>query len=239
MTESGVRYEAVFFDAGETLVYPHPSFPELFALVLREHGHEVEPERVREQLHRTSALFLDAARTKEIWTTSPERSRAFWHRVYQAIFDGLGLLSGADAFERLEKEFTDVGNYRLFPDVERNLRHLDRAGLKLGVVSNFEEWLERLLELLGVTPYFDVRVISGVEGIEKPDPAIFRLALERHGVAADRSVYVGDSPEFDIEPAESIGMLGVLIDRRGRHPDHGGVRITSLDDLPTVIGVRA
>jgi putative hydrolase of the HAD superfamily len=94
-----------------------------------------------------------------------------------------------------------------------------------------------LLESLGVAASFDVRVISGVEGIEKPDPAIFRLALHRAGVQPKESVYVGDNPAFDTRPAELLGMLGVLIDRRGRFPDHAGVRITTLDDLPSVIGV--
>ena len=117
------------------------------------------------------------------------------------------------------------------------LSRLESAGLRLGLVSNFEEWLERLLEQLGVARFFDVRVISGVEGVEKPDPAIFRLALERAGVEPGASVYVGDSPEFDTAPAEALGMLGVLIDRRGRFPDHPGPRITSLDELPGLLGI--
>ncbi|HXJ64014.1 MAG TPA: HAD-IA family hydrolase, partial [Actinomycetota bacterium] len=109
--------------------------------------------------------------------------------------------------------------------------------LELGLVSNFEEWLEQLLEHLDVTRFFDVRVISGVEGMEKPDPAIFRLALERMGVAAADAAYVGDNVLYDVEPAEALGMTGVLLDRRGRHEDFGGVRIASLDALPGVLGL--
>jgi putative hydrolase of the HAD superfamily len=143
--------------------------------------------------------------------------------------DGLG--------ELLYAEFTDLANYRLFDDVRDALERLSDAGLRLGVVSNFEEWLERLLEQLEVTHYFDVRVISGVEGMEKPDPRIFRLALDRAGVEPGDAVYVGDNPLFDTEPAEALGMRGVLIDRRERYPEHGGVRITSLEELPAVIGL--
>jgi putative hydrolase of the HAD superfamily len=108
----------------------------------------------------------------------------------------------------------------------------------MGVVSNYEEWLERMLTVLDVSGYFAVRVISGVEGIEKPDLRLFRMALERASVAADESVFVGDSPAFDVEPAEAVGMLGVLIDRKGRFPAHSGPRITSLDQLPDVIGLE-
>ena len=112
------------------------------------------------------------------------------------------------------------------------------AAARGGEFAGHEAWLEQLLESLGVASSFDVRVISGVEGMEKPDPAIFRLALDRAGVQPQESVYVGDNPDFDTRPAEDLGMLAVLIDRRGRFADHSGLRITTLDDLPSVIGLE-
>jgi putative hydrolase of the HAD superfamily len=151
----------------------------------------------------------------------------------------MGLAYGDGLADRLYRTFTDLSNYRLFPDVEQVLERLLATGLRLGVISNFEEWLERLLESLDATRFFEVRIISGVEGMEKPDPRIFHLALDRLGVSASESVYVGDNPMFDIEPANEVGMLAVLLDRRGRFPDHAGPRITSLDDLPSVIGIAS
>jgi HAD superfamily hydrolase (TIGR01549 family) len=117
------------------------------------------------------------------------------------------------------------------------LRRLRDAGLRLGIISNFEEWLERLLDQLRVREYFDVRVISGVEGMEKPDPRIFELAMSRAGVDAGSSVHVGDSPTFDVEPAGALGMFPVLIDRRERFPDAPGTRIASMRELPGVLGL--
>jgi putative hydrolase of the HAD superfamily len=61
--------------------------------------------------------------------------------------------------------------------------------------------------------------------------------MERAGVEPGQSVYVGENPEFDTEPAEAVGMFGVLIDRRGRFPEHPGPRITTLDDLAGIIGL--
>ncbi len=232
-----VPYRAVFFDAGETLVYPHPSFPELLAQVLGEQGHRVDPADIREKVHVVSSIFTEAARRGELWSTSRQRSERFWATVYSTLLAELGLPFGNGLKRAVYETFTDLANYRLFPDVLSTLERLRGAGLTLGVVSNFEEWLERLLESLGVTPFFAVRVISGVEGIEKPDQRIFRLALERSGKRPEESVYVGDSPSFDVEPARAVGMFAVLLDRRGRHPDHAGARITSLGELPTTIGV--
>ena len=85
--------------------------------------------------------------------------------------------------------------------------------------------------------YFPVRVISGIEGVEKPDPAIFRIAMERAGVSAAESVYVGDNPVFDALPAEEAGMAAVIVDRRNRFPEYEGARIASLDELPGVLGL--
>mgnify|MGYP003508497784 FL=1 len=125
----------------------------------------------------------------------------------------------------------------MFDDVPPVLDRLRDAGLVLGVVSNFEEWLERLLEELGVRRYFQVSVISGVEGFEKPDPRIFQLAMARADVTPERSVYVGDNPEFDVDPALALGMFPVLIDRRDRFLDAPGPRITAMDQLPSLLGV--
>ena len=80
-------------------------------------------------------------------------------------------------------------------------------------------------------------MISGIEGIEKPDERIYRLALERADVDASESVYVGDNPEFDVDPALALGMFPVLIDRRDRFLDAPGPRITAMDQLPALLGV--
>ena len=180
-----MTYRAVFFDAGETLVHPHPTFAELFALVLHREGFDVDPAVVADSTHVISERFEEAV--SDMWTTSPERSRAFWHSVYERLLEHLGVPNPNGLADDLYAEFTDLSNYALFPDVEDTIARLRAGGLLLGVVSNFEAWLEQLLESLGVAPSFDVRVISGVEGMEKPDPAIFRLALDRAGVRRRRS----------------------------------------------------
>jgi putative hydrolase of the HAD superfamily len=230
-----VRFDAVFFDAGETLVHPHPTFPDLFATILAREGYDVDAETIRERIHVVSDRFSRAARENELWTTTPDKSRAFWHDVYGIFFEHLGIGEANGLIDVVYREFTDLANYALFDDVVPVLEKLHAAGLRLGVISNFEEWLERLLERLGVRAYFDVRVISGVEGLEKPDPAIFRLATTRAGVEPERSVYVGDNPEFDVEPALAVGMYPVLLDRRGRFADAAGPRIRSLDELPGIV----
>lgn len=234
-----MRCRAVLFDAGETILHPAPSFPELFADVLAGYGHRVDERTIKEGLHAIPQRFILAAEQGELWTTSPERSRAFWNSVYEHFLDRVGLPTDDGLQDALYAAFTDVRNYALFEDVPPAFDALAGAGLRLGLVSNFESWLDELLVHLGIREAFDVRVISGVEGIEKPDPAIFELALERGGLLPEEVVYVGDVPEFDVDPPVALGMHAVLIDRRQRHPTFRGPRIEDLRDLPRLLEATA
>ena len=226
---------AILFDAGETLVHPAPSFPELFSSVLGAAGHRREPEAVLTASRSVFHRFSEAAHNNDLWTTSQERSERFWKGVYATMLEELDLGGDGSLRDALYATFTDPANYALFDDVLDAVAGLEAEGLALGIISNFEAWLEDLLGTLGVRDRFPVRVISGVEGVEKPDARIFTLALERIGADAADAVYVGDNPEFDVEPARAVGMLPVLIDRRGRFPDADCVRITDLRHLAAAV----
>ena len=112
-----MRYAAVFFDAGETLVHPHPSFPDLLSEILIREGFDVPPERVRARAHVVYERFRSAAQANELWTTSPERSRRFWHEVYAIFFRELDVPNANGLIDVVYGEFTDLANYRLFDDV--------------------------------------------------------------------------------------------------------------------------
>ena len=226
---------AVFFDVGDTLVHVHPSFAEVFASVLAGSGHERTAADVTAASGHIFRRFSEAARERSLWTTSPERSRAFWTSVYERMLEELGVPGGDGLPDRLWRELTRMEHYVLFDDVRPTLVALGEAGLRLGIVSNFEAWLEEWFGLHDLVETFPVRVISGIEGIEKPDERIYRLGLERAGIQPEEAAYVGDNPEFDVEPPAAIGMLPVLIDRRDRFPDHRGVRIRDLRELPGVL----
>ncbi len=230
-----MRVRAVFFDAGETLVHPAPSFSDLFSVVLAGAGHDRTPDDVVRASSVVVGRFSEAARDRELWTTAPERSRRFWADVYARMLTALEVPSDTGLHAKLHDAFTDLANYELFDDVRPAVERLTQSGLILGVVSNFEPWLEDLLGVLGVRDALPVRVISGLEGVEKPDPRIYELALERAGVAPEEAAFVGDNPEFDVDPPASLGMFPVLVDRRGRYPSHAGARVASLTEVPGLL----
>jgi putative hydrolase of the HAD superfamily len=234
-----MRFRAVFFDVGETLVHVDPTFADLFVTVLAGAGHDRSVEDVRDASAHVYARFSEAARDGSMWTTTPERSKAFWTSVYERMLGELGVVDDDGLASSLHREFTRMENYVLFDDVLPALSSLREEGVQLGIVSNFEAWLEDWFGAHELLELFPVRVISGIEGIEKPDERIFRLALERASVSAAEAAYVGDNPEFDVDPPAAIGMFPILVDRRDRFPRHAGARVTDLRELPAVLGTPA
>ena len=228
--------EVVFFDAGETILHPHPSFPELFASTSREHGFDVTPDEIAPVLYgmvRNLATVAEEARV-ESPSLSEVESHRFWTYLYSRCLEQLGI-NDESLPDELYKVFSDMSTYRLFDDVLPTLGRLAEEGYALGLISNFEGWLEELLVELEVGHVFDYSVISGVEGIEKPDPRIYELALERAGTTASAAMHIGDSMMMDVEPATSVGIRAVLLDRSGRHPEVDCPSISSLEELPDLI----
>jgi putative hydrolase of the HAD superfamily len=118
------------------------------------------------------------------------------------------------------------------------LARLRAAGLRLGVVSNSDGRVEQALSAAGLREYFDVVIDSSIFGTEKPDPAIFRAALDALDVAPEEALYVGDLYEVDVVGAEAAGMDAVLLtpSRAGQSPPCRTA--ASIDELVDALLVR-
>lgn len=229
--------EVVFFDAGETILHPHPSWPELFAATCTRHGVAVTSEEVGPILYGMVRSWSDVAERAGVRnpSLSEEDSYRFWTFVYRRCLDELGLNSPSLPDE-LYRVFTDTATYRLYDDALPAIDRLREAEYRIGLISNYEGWLEELLVELEVGDVFDISIISGLVGVEKPDVRIYEMALEAAAVAPDAAVHIGDSVALDVEPATAAGMRAVLLDRAGAHTDHRGPRVRSLAELPGLIG---
>ena len=91
---------------------------------------------------------------------------------------------------------------------------LTARAIKTGVITNGESSVQRRkLDQLGLTPRMDVIVVSEEFGVKKPDPAIFRFALGRIGVAPHDAWFIGDHPDYDVAAAEAAGMTAFWLAR--------------------------
>ncbi len=114
------------------------------------------------------------------------------------------------------------------------LAALRRAGLQLGVISNWDPRLPDLLEDLGLAGYFDVVVYSSAAGVEKPDRRIFLQALTRLRVSPGAALHVGDSRLEDAEGAMAAGLGALWLDRRKGTGD-----LRDLSPLPAMVAAGA
>jgi len=222
--------DCVLFDAGDTLLAPAPSFQGRFMAVAAEHGLPLEEAAV-------DAAIADAVRAAE-WPsdwTDPATQREFWVGFYRQVLADLGH-EGRELADALFEAFSDPAAYRLFDDVRPALDELASRGIKLGVVSNFEPWLEDILDLQGIGDRFAAVAISGKLGVAKPDPEIFKAALTEAGADPEATVHVGDQPVNDVAAARAVGITPVLIDRYARHPETDGAhRVEDLLELVELV----
>lgn len=195
--------EAVTFDAGGTLIEPWPSVGEVYALVAREFGIDCSAARL-------NAQFANA------WTTRSgfKYSRDEWQDVVRHSFLGISDVS-TQLFDAIYERFAQSDAWLIYDDVIPALQKLEAAGVKLAVISNWDDRLIPLLEKLGLATYFDHIVVSAVHGAHKPDPGIFRHAADLLGVPSARMLHIGDSLREDVAGAESAGASALRIRRSG------------------------
>ena len=72
-----------------------------------------------------------------------------------------------------------------------------------------------MFDRVGLTRHFHTICDSCVEGVEKPDPRFFRIALERAGAAAESTMHVGDLYHVDVVGARNAGLRPMLLDPHG------------------------
>lgn len=127
----------------------------------------------------------------------------------------------------------------VYPEVKATLAAL-RSHYRLGLITNGAPDLQRAkFQKSQLEPYFDVAIVSGEIGIGKPDPAIFRQALQMLSARPEEAVMIGDSLSRDIAGAHSAGMRGLLIKRPGWQDNEPQIvpdgELTSLDSLKNML----
>jgi putative hydrolase of the HAD superfamily len=237
-----VTVSAILLDAGGVLIFPQPDVmrPPLLAA-------GVSPDLAT--LERAHYRAMSAQDRPDI----PEPASDTWWRDY--LLDYIATCGVADgACDTLATEMAQAirgfGWTHVGPQVNEALRAIAALGIPLGVVSNSDGTVQAELCRLGVCYARDgeaapaagipvgVVLDSAVVGIAKPDPEIFRIALEALGVPADDTVlHVGDSLRYDVTGALAAGIRPVHLDPYGYCPAPGGhTHITSLADIVELAG---
>ena len=218
--------ETVFLDAGGVIM--HPNWWRV-ADALATHGVAVTPETL---------ITADPRARRELddmkvigGTTDATRGWLFFDLVLQHA--GIARSDAtAAALAELHAYHTASNLWEYVPDhVVPALEALRAHGLRLTVVSNANGTLRAHMDRLDLTRRFDVVLDSADEGVEKPDPRFFQIALERSGASRDTTIHVGDLYYVDVIGARTAGLRGVLVDEADLRPDADCPRVRSLEQL--------
>jgi HAD superfamily hydrolase (TIGR01509 family) len=218
-----VALDAVFLDAGGVLVNPNWA---RVSEALARRSVVVEPATL-------AAAEPHAKRdldTAERIRTTTDQSRGWDYFNLVLGHAGIALSEGTDeALVELHDYHRRHNLWESVPaEVPPALAELRRLGLRLVVVSNSNGTLHTKLERLGLLSAVDLVMDSFELGVEKPDPAIFRLALEKCGARASSTLHVGDFFHIDVVGARAAGLHAWLIDTAGLYADHDCPRFATL-----------
>ena len=221
----------VFLDAGGVLLFPNWK---LISEALGRHGVPVSPSALaaadpiaRKQIDDGDTIAM---------TDDARRGWLLFNLILTAARVPLSDAT-ADALQELHAYHRERNLWELVPEgVVPALTALRGRGLRLTVVSNANGTLCEHMDRIGLTRYVDGVLDSCDWGVEKPDPRLFQIALERSGAEAATTVHVGDLYQVDVVGARAAGIRGVLLDEHGLYGAVDCPKVRSLAELVGRIG---
>jgi len=204
---------AVFFDVGDTLLDTSAMLDSALYTALVP----LDPTRTIADVRRAVEASGATLPVKRPPFHEVKDNAAWWIDRYRRVGQALGL--DAPALDRFVAT-VGAGHFGgdplvVIPDAPAALARLAARGIGLGVISNWDDTLEAILEKKGLRSFFRVCVASTALHRAKPDRAIFEHALSLMGVAAEESWHVGDDATADALGALRAGMGAVLLDPHG------------------------
>ncbi len=223
-----MRPRVIFFDAVGTLLRVRGSVGQAYSQVAAEYGVGVDPQALDRAFAQAFASAPPPACGGLSGSSLLAWERAWWQQVVRQTFAGVGSLAEfgeerfAAFFAHLFEYFAGADPWELYPETLPVLQALQGEGIRLGVISNFDSRLPRVLQALGLEGYFSSLTLSTQVGSAKPDPRIFQAALETQGIPPEAACHIGDSYREDYQGATAAGLRALWLDREGKDPSCQG-----------------
>ena len=225
-----MSYRLLCLDAGFTLLSPRRTLADALSGVLAQDGHAIGEPELRAAWEEADRWFWDEYHRLDNDTWSDDtRIAEYWRTYHRLMLERLGLVAHREMLDRVLASQFAADSWEPYGDVEPMLAEVRAiGGVTIGIVSDWGSNLREILTGLGLDAYLDFVLPSGAVGVAKPNPAFYRMALERAGVDASEALMVGDSYRADVQGAWSAGMDAVWLHRSE------GTSITPVDEpIPT------
>ncbi len=226
-----MRKKAVFFDFGGTLLVMRRD--RVISKILTGKGYPTTPADVRSAYFDVEPAWLGLYGDRSF---TSEQSEEYYRRLDAMVFGRLfpGSSEGEQISHLMRRMWPEVQEsipLELYPDAEPTLKRLSEGGFKLALISNGPPDVAETVSRFGLTKYFPVALVSGVVGVSKPNPEIFRIALNGTGVEPGEAVHVGDLYEADVKGARNAGVTPLLLDRDGNYGEVDCPKISGLAEV--------
>ena len=236
---SNHHIKAVFFDLDGTLRHSVPEGAQVFDEYLLSLGHPLTDESRQRAMRWEYLYWANSADLRDDLLAHSADTENFWIEYSRRRLIAVGL-SPSSARELAPMVSAHMGEmYKpdsIVPeDVRRLLPALKEAGYILAVLSNREKPFHDVLASHGLSEFFHFSLAAGEVDIYKPDPGVFKHALDRSNLTARETVYVGDNYFADVVGSRRAGLHPVLYDPIGIFPEADCTTIRSFDELQTVI----
>jgi putative hydrolase of the HAD superfamily len=134
-------------------------------------------------------------------------------------------------FRQLYDYFATPDPWFLYADVFPALKHWQKQGIELGIISNFDSRIYEVLDIFSLTNFFETITISSTTGSAKPHQDIFKEALEKHKCMPEDVWHIGDSKKEDYEGAKAVGINSFLLERNENKATSNYTIINSMEVL--------
>lgn len=209
--------KVIYLDAFGTLFGVSSSVGEIYSNLARKAQVNTEAQAVNRAFYQSFAAAERLAFSGAAAMAIPALEYRWWKAIVADTFERVGVLEKFADFDTfyagLYAYFETAAPWQIYADTLPALIRWQTMDIELGVISNFDSRLYRVLSVLGLAAYFQSVTISTEVGAAKPSPEIFAAALAKHRCPAERAWHVGDSQAEDYIGAQAAGMRAILIAR--------------------------
>ena len=205
------KIEALTFDLGYTLIYPDPPAPQVYSELAKQAGINVDESQVKHGFKQVwQKLGFD--RFSRDYALDESVARPAWYRLIELVFAEQGITQlPISLYKTIYDYFGSSSAWALYPTALALLDELAHHRVRLGLISNFDPRIHRILQGLKLEPYFEVKAISCDLGYVKPEPEIFAAACKEFDLEPEKILHVGDNLIRDYEGARACGLQARLI----------------------------
>ena len=209
--------KVIFFDAMGTLFELQSSVGEIYQQHALKYGIEADAQLLNQTFSKSFKSAPPLAFIADELEVIKQQEFAWWRNVVATTFLQLGLLEKfsdfTDFFAEIYVYFSTKDPWYIFPDTINSLNKWRELKVQLGIISNFDSRLISVLHLLNLEQFFTSITISSVAGAAKPDPKIFKIALDKHKIKAHQAWHIGDSLIEDYQGAKNAGISSFWLNR--------------------------